>query len=63
MEDPFEDPPGIEELIPAESPILVRAPGDDRLEDDWTPDAVDARPAEEIERAVREQARTLHANL
>ncbi len=35
LEDPFDDPPGLEDLIPDGSPVLVKAADDDRLEDDW----------------------------
>ena len=53
LEDPFEDPPGLEDHIPGESPVLVRIEDDDRLEDDWEP-AEEERPSEEVEKSVRE---------
>ena len=38
LDDPFEDPPGLAELVPDASPTFKRDPNDTRLEDDWTPD-------------------------
>ncbi|KAK9818607.1 hypothetical protein WJX74_010293 [Apatococcus lobatus] len=53
LDDPFEDPPQLAELLPEMSPEPTFAADDDRLEDDWRPDQ-DARPVEEIEKANRE---------
>lgn len=54
LDDPFEDPPQLAELIPEMSPEPTFAGDDDRLEDDWRPDQ-DTRPIEEIEKASREK--------
>ena len=52
LDDPFDDPPHLDALIPAEgSPVPVRDPSDGRLEDDWQPEE-DTRDAEEVERAT-----------
>lgn len=52
LDDPFPDPPQLADHTPAESPLLVRAEEDDRLEDDWAPDQ-DTRPAEVIEEETK----------
>eukprot|EP00216_Chloropicon_sp_CCMP2111_P000242 CAMPEP_0198244236 /NCGR_PEP_ID=MMETSP1446-20131203/33733_1 /TAXON_ID=1461542 ORGANISM="Unidentified sp, Strain CCMP2111" /NCGR_SAMPLE_ID=MMETSP1446 /ASSEMBLY_ACC=CAM_ASM_001112 /LENGTH=364 /DNA_ID=CAMNT_0043928235 /DNA_START=18 /DNA_END=1113 /DNA_ORIENTATION=- len=52
LEDPFDDPPNLDDHIPPESPKLVRSADDDRLEDDWQPEE-DTRPQEEIDKSVR----------
>lgn len=54
IDDPFVDPPGMEELIPDKSPVWVPDPDDDRLEEDWKPEEVERDP-EEIEKKIREQ--------
>eukprot|EP00798_Chlamydomonas_sp_ICE-L_P032181 gene32181-16720_t len=48
LDDPFDDPPELEDLIPEVSPEPQFEKGD-RLEDDWAPEE-DQRPAEEIEK-------------
>ena len=35
LDDPFEDPPGLEALVPNSSPRFIKGPDDLRLEDDW----------------------------
>lgn len=35
LDDPFDDPTGLQDLIPGASPDLRKDPNDDRLEDDW----------------------------
>ena len=55
LDDPYEDPPGLSDRIPLESPELVRGEEDGssaRLEDDWAPDA-EERPAAEVEKSAR----------
>jgi peptidyl-prolyl cis-trans isomerase-like 4 len=52
LDDPFEDPPNLDEHVPEESPVLVRGEEEERLEDDWQP-VEDARAPEEIEKSVR----------
>eukprot|EP00227_Mantoniella_beaufortii_P002979 CAMPEP_0197607550 /NCGR_PEP_ID=MMETSP1326-20131121/47330_1 /TAXON_ID=1155430 /ORGANISM="Genus nov. species nov., Strain RCC2288" /LENGTH=342 /DNA_ID=CAMNT_0043175625 /DNA_START=312 /DNA_END=1337 /DNA_ORIENTATION=- len=54
LDDPFDDPPGLEKFIPDASPELVKDPNDTRLEDDWVP-AESGRDAEEQEKAIREK--------
>ena len=52
LDDPFDDPPGLEAHIPDKSPEIVRHEDDDRLEDDWEP-GNDDRPPEEVEKESR----------
>eukprot|EP00884_Botryococcus_braunii_P005430 jgi/Botrbrau1/14889/Bobra.0248s0008.1 len=52
LDDPFPDPPQLQEHIPEQSPELVREEGG-RLEDDWKPGEGDQRSAEEIEEETR----------
>lgn len=54
LDDPFDDPPGLDALVPDASPVFVKDPDDHRLEDDWVP-AENARSAEEQEKAIREK--------
>eukprot|EP00775_Hariotina_reticulata_P005815 gene5815-6056_t len=51
LEDPFDDPPQLAELLPDGSPPPTFEHGD-RLEEDWQP-LEDERPAEEIEKETR----------
>eukprot|EP00210_Caulerpa_lentillifera_P005848 g5592.t1 len=53
LDDPYEDPPLLKDLIPETSPEPVLNEGD-RLEDDWAPEE-ETRPAEEIEQQVRKR--------
>lgn len=43
LDDPFDDPPGLSDLIPDASPDLRKDPDDDRLEDDWCVQGAGAR--------------------
>ncbi|CAI6012773.1 unnamed protein product, partial [Closterium sp. NIES-65] len=54
LDDPFDDPPGLADLIPdASPPMPPPAAGEDvRLEDDWVP-MDEGRAADEVERDVR----------
>eukprot|EP00850_Spirogloea_muscicola_P015838 SM000125S26043 [mRNA] locus=s125:148:4853:+ [translate_table: standard] len=54
LDDPFDDPPQLAELIPDKSPELKPpAEGDEvRLEDDWVP-MDEGKDAEEVERSLR----------
>lgn len=53
LEDPYPDPPGLDDMIPVNSPqIAVGADGDTRLEDGWRP-AEETKTAEEIEKSMR----------
>eukprot|EP00246_Nothoceros_aenigmaticus_P016594 TRINITY_DN768_c0_g1_i1.p1 TRINITY_DN768_c0_g1~~TRINITY_DN768_c0_g1_i1.p1 ORF type:complete len:644 (+),score=153.08 TRINITY_DN768_c0_g1_i1:37-1932(+) len=56
LEDPFDDPPGLAELIPDKSPDLrPPAPGEDvRLEDDWVP-MDEQQDAAELEQSLRKK--------
>eukprot|EP00878_Enallax_costatus_P005171 GHUV01005434.1.p1 GENE.GHUV01005434.1~~GHUV01005434.1.p1 ORF type:complete len:492 (+),score=89.17 GHUV01005434.1:32-1477(+) len=51
LEDPFEDPPQLGELIPDASPPPTFEHGD-RLEEDWVPEH-DDRPPDEVEKEAR----------
>ncbi|CAI5506525.1 unnamed protein product [Closterium sp. Naga37s-1] len=54
LDDPFDDPPGLADLIPDASPPMPppAAGSDVRLEDDWVP-MDEGRAADEVERDVR----------
>eukprot|EP00271_Cylindrocystis_brebissonii_P005023 TRINITY_DN16979_c0_g1_i1.p1 TRINITY_DN16979_c0_g1~~TRINITY_DN16979_c0_g1_i1.p1 ORF type:complete len:762 (-),score=161.32 TRINITY_DN16979_c0_g1_i1:424-2709(-) len=56
LDDPFDDPPGLEALIPPESPKLrPLQPGEEiRLEDDWEP-ADQSKDAEEFENEMKQK--------
>ncbi|KAF8068349.1 CYP59 [Scenedesmus sp. PABB004] len=51
LDDPFDDPPQLADLVPDASPPPTFEHGD-RLEEDWVP-AEDARPEEEVEAEAR----------
>ncbi len=51
LDDPYDDPPQLEEHIPDASPEPAFEQGQ-RLEDDWVP-ADDTRPVEEVEEETR----------
>lgn len=51
LDDPFDDPAPLAELVPEASPPPTFQQGD-RLEDDWKPDE-DTRPPEVIEDEIR----------
>ncbi|KAK3241633.1 cytochrome P450 monooxygenase 59, partial [Cymbomonas tetramitiformis] len=53
LDDPMDEPAGLGDLIPDLSPVFERDPEDTRLEDDWVP-SEDNRPAEEVEKSLRE---------
>lgn len=53
--DPFEDPPGLENLIPDASPQLKRDPNDTRLEDDWRPTDNTNVTEEQLEKTTRQK--------
>ena len=52
LEDPYPDPPGLDELVPAGSPRVAAGAGDARLEDGWRP-AEETKTAEEIDKSMR----------
>lgn len=52
LDDPFDDPAPLAELIPEASPPPIFEQGD-RLEDDWKPDE-DTRAPEVIEDEIRQ---------
>ena len=54
LDDPFDDPPGLDTLVPDASPAFVRDPNDTRLEDDWVPEEA-GRDADAQERATRDK--------
>eukprot|EP00899_Mesostigma_viride_P002582 jgi/Mesvir1/12324/Mv00514-RA.1 len=56
LDDPFDDPPGLDALIPEQSPVRRgELPGVPvRLEDDWVPEE-EGRDPEELERSVRQK--------
>ena len=37
LDDPVDDPPGLEAHVPDASPVFQRQEDDTRLEDDWVP--------------------------
>eukprot|EP00898_Chlorokybus_atmophyticus_P001898 jgi/Chlat1/2709/Chrsp180S08755 len=57
LDDPFDDPPGLADLIPDKSPELKPAEGEPvRVEYDWKPEDDSGRDADEIEKELRKKA-------